>query len=118
MNKTEAMLAVRERVGALVAHLQAEGAPAAPGPMGDKARDLHERYLPTLRDFAAGRVDYLTMDRLHLALEAMTAAAVAISDRALFECAAMAAHDALPLCSPNCRAMVQRSDMSFFQSLA
>jgi len=64
MSKTEAMLALRERVGALVAHLQAEGAPAAPGPMGDEARDLHERHLPTLRHFVAGGVVYLALDEV------------------------------------------------------
>jgi len=45
------------------------------------------------------------------------ALAVATSDRALFERAAMAARDALPLCSASYRAMVRRLNASFFQRL-
>ena len=60
-------------------------------------RELLDRYVPVLRRCAAGDCD--SMDRVHLALEAVEIAAAATSNGALFALAAGAARYAWPRCS-------------------
>ena len=99
----EAMMKVRERVLEVVAHLQADGALAAPA----EARALRDLHLPALRRFAAG--DAVSTDDLHRAVWGIETAAVAASDRQLAEKAGRAADYALVLCSADHREAVLRT---------
>jgi hypothetical protein len=96
MGKSDAV-ELRERVLALVAHIRTEPPPIPDGPLAPKVRELLDRYVPVLRRYAAG--DCASMDRVHLALEAVETAAAATSNDALFARAASAAKCAWPRCS-------------------
>ena len=107
----EAVMEVRSRVREVVAHLRV----AEVYPLGSKSRDLHDRYAPTLRRFAAGEDD--SMDQVHLALGAMESAAVATSNQTLYAKASWAANCALPLCSASYQELVRRSFMDLMRSM-
>jgi hypothetical protein len=97
---------LRERVLALVAHIRAEPPPIPDGPLAPKVRELLDRYLPVLRRYAAGDSD--SMDRVHLALEAVGTAAAATANGALFARAAGAAGCAWPRCCADYREEMNR----------
>jgi hypothetical protein len=107
----EAMMKVRERVLEVVAHLQADGALAAPA----EARALRDLHLPTLRRFAAG--DAMPTDDLHRAAWGIETAAVAASDRELAKKAGWAADYALVLCSEGHREAILRAVTDAVQSI-
>ena len=107
----KAMVKVRERVLEVVAHIQAEGALAAPA----EARALRDLHLPTLRRFAAG--DVMSTDDLHRAVWGIETAAVAALDRELARKAGLAADFALVLCSEGHQEAIRRAVTDAVQSI-